>query len=120
MIYAEQILLEKQCNQWFIWFNIHQPGWDETIKTQHWEWFHQNQVTVTQVGGLGDRAAKGDIYHVDFQDSQDARLAAYSNEWETPWGDSKIPIQYQMLEWNYAGWLEHGGPRQFEEWLQSP
>lgn len=85
--------------------------------TYHMDWFKSNLVTTTMVGGLGDLYPKGNLYHVDFLNDQDPRLAAYMAEWETADGLSKQPSQYQMLEWNYGAWMENDGAAEFERFL---
>jgi len=117
MIYAEQIMMDKKRNQWFILFHLNNPEWNENVLTSHMNWFQEKGLTATLVGGMGDRQPQGNLYHVDFANAEDPRLREYCDFWETASGESKVPHQYHMLEWNYIAWVENDGVAEFERFL---
>ena len=118
-MYAEQILLDKGKNQWFVLFYVGREGWDPTVFNQHMSWFADNGVSVTPVAAMGDQEVLGNLYHVGFDSQVDPKLVAYTAAWENEDGTSLRPDQYQMLEWSWEGWINNQGPQEFAAWLES-
>lgn len=117
--YAEQILEEKKCNQWFLLLHINDPNWQPSMAESHWQWMNANLVQYEQVAGMGETAPLGNLFHVKFDDDSDPRLAAYSAQFEDSEGISLHPDQYQMVEWSYQGWIDSGSRSEFFTWLET-
>jgi hypothetical protein len=116
--YAEQIMEDRKRNTWFLLFHNHLPTWDPQTAEQHGAWMRDNLVNCVVVRGMGDTECTHNLYHVDFEDASDPRLAAYMMQFENAAGESLYPEQYQMLEWSYKGWCDSGGRQEFLDWLE--
>lgn len=117
--YAEQMLLTAQCNQWFIQFNPHHENFDLPSMLAQIAWMQHQGLTVTEVQTVHYEDSPTHFYHVNFENSQDARLIEYSSLYEDEHGQSKSPQEYQMYEWSYAAWIAEQGDQQFAAYLQA-
>lgn len=117
--YAEQIMEDRKCNTWFLLFHNHLPTWDPQTMDQHWTWMRDNLVNCKVVQNMDNHTPDNhNLYHVDFEDASDPRLAAYMAQFENAAGESLYPEQYQMLEWSHKGWCDSGGRQEFLDWFQ--
>lgn len=112
--YAEQILMDKKTNQFFIQFG---PD-DEHVK-QHFDWFSSYLVPVKKVASIGDLDDKTGFYHVGFTSMHDNRLALYIKVFENKNGESLHPESYQLFEWSYDAWIKQDGPEKFLDWFSN-
>lgn len=112
--YAEQILMDKKTNQFFIQF-----GDDNSCVTQHLDWFRSYFVSVQKVASIGDTDDNNGFYHVGFTDINDNRLSLYTKMFENQSGESLNPEEYQLFEWSYEKWISQGGQEKFLEWFSS-
>jgi hypothetical protein len=118
--YAEQIMADSKCNQWFLLFHDHMPTWKPHTAQAHFAWMTDNLVRYQLVGTPGEAQPQGSLYHVDFQSHDDPRLIQYMSIFENAAGESLHPDQYQMLEWSYQGWVESGHREEFLSWISQP
>ena len=115
-IYAEQILMEKKINQFFIQFS--KDSTDDHVK-EHINWFSSYFVPVQKVASIGDIDDDNGFYHIGFTDTNDNRLLLYTKKFENQNGESLYPEYYQLFEWSYEQWKNQNGPEKFQEWLAS-
>ena len=118
MKYAEQIMLEKARNQWFLWLSVDPANPDWQFRDSHIDWFKSNLVSYDPVLSMGDREWKGTLYHVGFDNDVDPRLISYVEIFEDAEGNSRYPGSYQMMEWSFRDWCEQKGPEEFETWMR--
>lgn len=119
LLYAEQMLLDAQRNQWFIQFNPHYENFDLATMLAQIAWLQNQGLAVTEVRTTHYNQPPTHFYHVNFTGSQDARLIEYSAIYEEPDGQSKRPQEYQMYEWSYEAWIAEKGDQEFAEHLNS-
>jgi hypothetical protein len=117
-VYAEQILMNAKCNQWFLLLHKNHEQYTDQIEQQHMNWFNSHLLQVQSVAAVGESTPQGNLYHVPFDGAQDPRLASYMTQFENPDGTSLMPHLYQMLEWSYEGWLESDGATEFDQWIK--
>ena len=115
--YAEQYLLDNQCNQWFVQFYVDNPDYDDTTLQQHVNWANSNLLTLTPVATVGLTSNDTGFYHVNITGRDDARLQFYIREFEDAQGISLKPSSYQMFEWDYESWVEQGARDEFVQFL---
>jgi hypothetical protein len=107
--YAETFLEQAGANQWFIRFYLNDnPPSHEDAKQTHMTWFASQGLTLTQVRTHEYDVPVTNFYHVNFASESDARLKAYSEQFENSEGVSLQPEVYQLYEWSHAAWCESG------------
>jgi hypothetical protein len=120
LLFAEEILNRKKCNQWFVqFFKDHNGLYDEATKSAHFQWFTSHLVTAVEVTSVGAMDYNTGFFHVNFVDADDVRLQMYQRTFEDSEGTSLSPSYYQMYEWDYNHWVERGGPLEFNEALKN-
>lgn len=109
MPFAEQFLQNKQDNQWFVrFFAAENDLAGQQVKQNHFTWFANQGLEVTQVRTQEYDLPQTNFYHVNFVSDSDVRLKAYSDLFEDSQGVSLQPAVYQLYEWSYAAWCESG------------
>lgn len=115
---AEQIVNDAGSNQWFVQFYETEETFDLKVKIDHMEFFARHGLIVQPVRSIQDVNAVQGFYHVRFKGKDDSALKLYSETFEDEQGISLNPLQYQMFEWSYSGWVKDGGPDQLTNYLQ--
>jgi len=107
--YAETFLEQHTTNQWFIRFYADPNNLSHLdVKQAHMNWFVSQGLQLTQVRTQEFDLPLTNFYHVNFAGDSDVRLKAYSEQFENAEGVSLQPDVYQLYEWSYSAWCEHG------------
>jgi hypothetical protein len=107
--YAETFLEQAGRNQWFIRFYAEPNDLTHVdVKQAHMTWFVNQGLQLTQVRTQEFDVPLTNFYHVNFASDADARLKAYSDQFENPEGISLQPDVYQLYEWSHTAWCESG------------